>query len=83
MTKIIYALTTEKSMGMIEKENKLVFIVEQTATKKQIEDEISKTYSEKVEGINMINSFNGKKKAIVSFGRKNAAADVAAKLKLI
>jgi large subunit ribosomal protein L23 len=83
MAKILYALTTEKSMAMIEKENKLIFIVDKNSTKKQISDEITKTYSEKVKEIRTINAFSGKKKAIVKFDRKNAAADVAAKLKLI
>ncbi len=81
--KIRYALTTEKSVAMIEKENKLVFVTEPDATKKEIADEILKNYNEKVVEVRMINGFNGKKKAIVKFDRKGAAPDVAAKLKLI
>ncbi|MBI5225242.1 50S ribosomal protein L23 [Candidatus Micrarchaeota archaeon] len=81
--KIIYALTTEKSVSMIEKDNKLTFIVEKTATKKDIADEVKKNYNEAVKNVRMINAFNGKKKAIVKFSRKGAASDVAAKLKLI
>jgi large subunit ribosomal protein L23 len=80
---ILYALTTEKSVAGIEKDNKLVFIVERSATKKTIKEEIDKTFNEKVKEVRMINQFNGKKKAIVKFIRKNAAQDVAAKLKLI
>ena len=81
--KIIYALTTEKSVSMIEKDNKLTFIVEKTATKKDIAQEVKKSYGEGVTNVRMINAFNGNKKAIVKFQRKGAASDVASKLKLI
>jgi large subunit ribosomal protein L23 len=80
---ILYALTTEKSVSMIEKENTMVFIVENKTTKTEVAAEILKNYNEKVRKVRTINAFNGKKKAIVKFDRKNAAADVAAKLKLI
>jgi ribosomal protein L23 len=80
---ILYALTTEKSVSMIEKENTMVFIVENKTTKPEVAAEILKNYNEKVRKVRTINGFNGKKKAIVKFDRKNAAADVAAKLKLI
>jgi large subunit ribosomal protein L23 len=80
---ILYALTTEKSVSGIEKDNKLVFIVEKGATKQGIKDEVLKTFGEKVAQINMINAFSGKKKAIVKFAKKGAAQDVASKLKLI
>lgn len=80
---ILYALTTEKSAGMIERENKMVFIVERSATKKVVADETLKNWGEKVKEVRIINMMNGKKKAIVKFDRKGAAADVAAKLKLI
>ncbi|MFH1750538.1 MAG: 50S ribosomal protein L23 [Candidatus Micrarchaeota archaeon] len=80
---ILYALTTEKSAAMIERENKMIFIVERTATKKIVAEETLKNWGEKVKEVHVINGFNGKKKAIVKFERKGAAADVAAKLKLI
>ncbi len=80
---ILYALTTEKSVAMIEKENKLTFIVERSDTKKTVAADLLKNFNEKVREVRMINAFSGKKKAIVKFERKGAAPDVAAKLKLI
>ncbi|MEK6954364.1 MAG: 50S ribosomal protein L23 [Candidatus Micrarchaeota archaeon] len=80
---ILYALTTEKSAAMIERDNKMVFIVEANATKTIVAQEVLKTWGEKVSQVRTINGANGKKKAIVKFVRKGAAADVAAKLKLI
>lgn len=80
---ILYALTTEKSVAMIEKENKLIFIVDRIDTKKNVADEVAKSYGEKVTSVRIMNAFNGKRKAIVKFFRKGAAGDVAAKLKLI
>ncbi|HLC48214.1 MAG TPA: 50S ribosomal protein L23 [Candidatus Norongarragalinales archaeon] len=80
---ILYALTTEKSAAMIERDNKMVFIVERSTTKKEVADEVLKNWGEKVGQVRVINGFNGKKKAIVKFVRKGASQDVAAKLKLI
>ena len=42
---------TEKSMGMIEKENKLVFIVSRKANKKIIKQAVEKLYEVKVESV--------------------------------
>jgi len=78
-----YALTTEKSVAAIEKENKITFIVEAGATKKDIRKEAEETYKEKVKKITVSNLFSGKRKASVSFVKKGAAADIAAKLKII
>ncbi|MBI5635742.1 50S ribosomal protein L23 [Candidatus Micrarchaeota archaeon] len=83
MAKIIHALTTEKAVGQIERENKITLVVEPTATKKDVKAEVEKAYQVKVKAVNMINAFNGKKKAIVSFKEKGAATQIAGKLKVI
>lgn len=83
MAKIIHALTTEKAVGQIEKENKITLIVESTATKKEVKTEVEKTYQLKVKSVNIINAFSGRKKAIVSFKEKGAATQIASKLKVI
>ncbi len=83
MGKIIHALTTEKAVGQIERENKITLIVEPSATKKDVKAEVEKTYQLKVKAVNVINAFSGRKKAIVSFKEKGAAAQIAGKLKVI
>ena len=78
-----HALTTEKAVAGIERQNTLVFVVEESATKEQIRKKVEDDYREKIRSMRTLNAFNGKKKAFVSFVRKGAAADLAAKLKVI
>ncbi len=80
---IKHALTTEKAVAGIERENRMVFVVDGRATKADIRKEIEEEYKEKVRKIQTMNSIHGKKKAVVLFVRKGAAADLAAKLKVI
>ena len=43
-----YPLSTEKSIRLMESENKLIFIVEKNATKEQIKEDIEVTFKAKV-----------------------------------
>lgn len=81
--KLAYPITTEKAMGFIESKNTVCFVVDKKATKPQIRDEVEKTYSEKVLKVNTLNTSKGLKKAFVTFKKPGAAADVAAKLKVV
>ena len=83
MALVLYALTTEKAVGSIDKENKLTFIVESRATKGEVKKELETKYGERVVSVNMLRAVDGRKKAIVRFERAGAASDLAAKLKLI
>ena len=83
MSVIITALTTEKAVAAIEKENKLVFLVDGAATKKQVKDEVESEYGERVRKVTTMVTPDGRKKAFVSFKREGAAPDLAAKLKVI
>lgn len=80
---ILYPLTTEKSSALIEKENKMTFIVGENDSKASVKAEVEKAFGEQVASVNTVQLFDGRKKAVVKFARKGAAADVAAKLKLI
>jgi ribosomal protein L23 len=83
MAFVLYALTTEKAVGAIERDNKLTFVVAGGATKPQIKKEIEAKYGEKVVSVNVLRALDGRKKAVVRFARAGAASDLAAKLKLI
>lgn len=83
MPLILYPLTTEKSVGGIEKENKLTFVVDKKADKTGIKKEFEETFGEKVKSVRIIISTTGIKKAIISMSRKGAASDIAARLKII
>ena len=80
---IKYPLVTEKAVDLIEKENKLVFRVEKSATKEQIKEEIEKLYEVKVAGVNTAIDMRGQKKAFVKLAKKNNAADLATKLNMM
>ena len=46
---LLYPITTEKAVGMIERENKIIFIVEKGATKDQIKLEVEQEFEVEVE----------------------------------
>lgn len=77
-----YPVTTEKAVGMIERENKIVFVVDARANRKQVKEAIEKAYNVKVEKVNIMNSIHGKKKAFVKLAKGYSADDIAAKLKI-
>ena len=74
---------TEKSTALIEKENKIVFIVDQKATKKQIKEAFEKLFEVKVEKINTTITAKGEKKAFIKLKPKFKAIDVATKLGMV
>jgi large subunit ribosomal protein L23 len=71
---------TEKAMMTLEKENKLQFLVDKNATKKQIKTEIEKTFEQEVRGISTIMTMHGEKKAIISFANERAAEEILSRL---
>jgi len=62
---LLYPILTEKSLDVLEKENKIVFAVGDKATNQQIRDEVEKAYKVKVDSINVLNSFGKGKKAFI------------------
>lgn len=80
---IIAPLKTEKSIGKIELENSLRFIVAVNATKKQIKEEVEKTFEVKVLSVKTLITSEGKKHAVVRLTKEFKADDVAAKLKMV
>jgi len=78
-----YPHMTEKSVGLIEKENKIVFIVDRKADKKQIKEAFEKTFEVKVDKINTEITFQGEKKAYIKLKPNFKARDVAVKLGMV
>ena len=83
MTVIEYPLITEKSVGLIEKENKLVFVVDKSATKHDIKKAVEELYGVKVATVNTMISMMGRKKAYVKLKPEFKASDIATKLKVL
>ena len=80
---IQYPLLTEKAVGLIEKENKLIFVVDDIADKEDIQKAFEELYGVKIEKINIIKSVKGKKKAYIKLAHPYKAVDLATKLKII
>ncbi|PIU61399.1 50S ribosomal protein L23 [archaeon CG_4_10_14_0_2_um_filter_Archaea_38_6] len=79
---LINPLTTEKSVRLMETENKLTFIVAKNASKKMIKDAAETLFSLKVKKVNTHNNL-GKKIAVVTLHPDFNAMDVATKLGII
>jgi large subunit ribosomal protein L23 len=73
---------TEKTFDVIEKENKMVFIVDRNSNKRSIKEAIETLYKIKIEAINTVISIDAKR-AYVKFSKENSAADLASKLGLV
>ncbi|MBC8494675.1 50S ribosomal protein L23 [archaeon] len=83
MSIIKYPLSTEKSIRLMESENKLVFIVDIKAKKGEIKEELEKTFKVKVVQVRTLITPEGKKKAHVRFAEESPAIDLATKLGLM
>ena len=83
MAVILYPIATEKALSAIERENSLTIIVARNASKPDIKIEVEKQFNEKVANVTTASTADGRKKARVRFVKAGAAADVAAKLKIL
>jgi len=80
---ILYPLMTEATNRLLEKENKLVFITNIKATKKDIKKAVEELYNVKVSKVNTVITSRGKKKAFVRLEPGYSATDVAIKLGIL
>jgi len=79
---VIRPYITERTFEQIERENKLCFIVEDSASKRQIASAVEALYEVKVRGVNTTRTLIGKK-AFVRLTSDNSAAELATKLGLV
>ena len=77
---IKYPLATEKSIRLMESENKLVFVVDNKATKPEIKKAIETMFKAKVVEVNTHNSVSGQKRAYVTLSKETPAIDIATTL---
>jgi len=71
---------TEVTSRMIERENKIVFIVNRRATKVDIKRAVEELYQVKVEDVNTLITREGTKKALVKLAPEYSATELAVKL---
>ena len=80
---IKHPLSTEKSIRLMESENKLVFVVDKKATRHDVKKAIEKIYKVKVTKVNTLITSKGEKRAYIKFSIETPAVDIATQLGLI
>jgi large subunit ribosomal protein L23 len=84
LTEVInYPLMTESASLMVEKDNKLIFVVNTKAGKTDIKRAVETLYEVKVSKINILITPQGVKKAFVKLTSDYRASDVAIKLGIL
>ena len=79
---ILRPYVTERTFDQIARENKLCFVVDDKASKKQIASAVEALYEVKVRGVNTMRTIIGKK-AFVRLAPEESATDLATKLGLV
>ena len=79
---IKYPLSTEKSIRLMESQNKLIFVVDIDADKDVIKKAVEEMFKVSVEDVKTL-VMKGEKRAYVKFSEKNPAIDIATQLGLM
>ena len=80
---IFYPLMTESASLMVERDNKLIFIVDKKAGKSDIKRAVEELYEVKVNRVTVQTTPQGEKKAFVKLHPEFKASDVAIKLGIL
>lgn len=80
---IKHPLATEKTIRMMESENKLIFEVDRSARKNEIKEALEKMFKIKVVKVNTQITSKGHKRAYVKLSDDTPAIDLATQLGLI
>jgi large subunit ribosomal protein L23 len=80
---ISYPLMTESASLMVEKDNKLMFVVNVKAGKSDVKRAVEQLYEVKVDRVTVLITPQGEKKAFVKLKPEYKASDVAIKLGIL
>ena len=80
---LLHPLLTEKAIGKIEAENKLIFIVKRKSNKKQIKWAAEKAFNVKVDYVKTLIDRKGRKKAWIKLSKEYSAGDIATRLGML
>ncbi len=80
---IFYPLMTESASLMVERDNKLIFVVNLKAGKSDVKKAVEELYEVKVAKVTMLITPQGEKKAFVKLMPEYKASDVAIKLGIL
>lgn len=80
---ILYPLMTESASLLVEKENKIIFMVDLKAGKSDVKRAVEQLYEVRVEHVNMQITPRGEKKAFVKLHPDYKASDIAIRLGIL
>jgi large subunit ribosomal protein L23 len=80
---IFYPLMTESASLMVERDNKLIFVVNKKAGKADVKRAVEELYEVKVTKVTVQTTPKGEKKAFVKLHPEFKASDVAIKLGIL
>ena len=80
---ISFPLMTESASLIVEKDNKLIFVVNLKAGKADVKRAVEQLYAVKVKKVNLLITPQGQKKAFVKLTPEFRASDVAIKLGIL
>ena len=80
---IFYPLMTEAASLMVERDNKLIFVVNLKAGKNDVKKAVEQLYEVEVDRITVLITPQGEKKAFVKLKPEYKASDVAIKLGIL
>ncbi len=80
---IYHPLITEKTVNMVDAENKLTFVVDKNATKGDVKKAIEALYGVKVEKVNIMRDMKARKRAIVKLSKGFKAEEIATRLGML
>lgn len=83
MTSILYPITNEKAIGLIEFQNTITFAVNPKSNKQEIKKDVETLFEVKVASVNTLISPSGIKRAYVKLKAGYKADDIASKLKIV
>ncbi len=83
MTSLLYPIATEKAVGMIDRDNTIVYVVDFRSTKADVKKEFEGIFKVKISKINMMRTAKNQKKAYIRLNKAYKASDIALKLKLV
>ena len=78
-----YPLSTEKIVRLLERENKLLFLVDMKSTKQEIKKAVEKMFEIKVDKVNTYVTTKGEKRAYVKINKDYPAIDIMTRLGLM
>ena len=82
-TVLLYPISTEKALNMIDRRNTIQYVVDFRSKKEDVKKEFEQTFGVKVDKVNTSITMNNTKRAYIRIKPQFKASDIARKLKLV